>query len=566
MQTFSGRRTNHSIQQAFPCGNVPEGGNLIRIQTSEATLSDSARASFDDLPIELVVCVFGHVPMSDRLAIALVCKNWKQAMFKSPELWRVISYTSGDFQSPNALGQLLQLSESSPLDLDVNISGDDCTMVCDNVRRALHRCVRLRMHLKSSFIAEDGEIDITRTLTSVPAPMLRTFILVDIDGNFNPERSSDIQLFSSVAPMLREIKMQGDIEDFLSSSEVIRPVRFVRYRHLWNFSWDTIPLLFRVLPNVEELTFQVKYWEVEDFISSPWSELYPPTSLRTLKVLADDDAAHARSIVQRLHRVPLQALVARYGRRATSKNDGMILNELCAVPIPLASARVAFVARTFLFEFSTKTHGKPMNIQLFDEDVELHRPVDPGTIVGRLAEPTQMNSRVMLEVGRSANLDSSLFIHVVRLYLTETSVTWVGSQLPPLPALQHMTVYTTKQRSYASHIIVSAFDSYPPMSKETIFPITCPLLQTLRIGVRALDDEPAINIRFTPEMVGVFMSTYLLYGYSTRKLVRLEFFGVELVVLDAMGLKNLLDLADTVEWDQRHLASKFDTSFHPTWV
>ncbi|KAH7101196.1 hypothetical protein BKA62DRAFT_189646 [Auriculariales sp. MPI-PUGE-AT-0066] len=509
----------------------------------------------DSLPTELLMRIFRNVPIPNRLNVALVCSAWNQVMFSFPEIWRDVSYYPIQCRSDSALGQLLELSGHGPLNLDVAINDRGCASICESIRRALHRCVHLRIELWSNGTTRGVlQREITQALTSGHAPLLRSFILVDSDSSFNPECSPDANIFSSIAPRLREVNFTGDIWKFEGSFGVLRDVRTARFVcHDWPCSWKLIRKLLAALPKVENLELTLTSWDQEMLDAGPQGDLDIPPSLRSFSIFTRQ-TAHAHSIVKRLRHASIPFLITRPTSRLPAKYEGDILNDLCAVPVPRSAlleptaSASKFVPRSFLH--STTTPGLLSNIVLFDKDVFLSRRVIRGQSPEDLAKLQDANARLLLDIGPSTPISDVLFTHITRLYITETAFTTAGRPPPQLPALQHLTIYTVKTRSYKRWDVYSAFDSSPPKPHEVVYRPLWPDLRTVCISVRHRElsqEAVTLPIRLTPEMICVFLSTYILHGEPLRSLELLELRGLELLVIDPMGLQRLLSMTETMQ-------------------
>ncbi|KAH7102650.1 hypothetical protein BKA62DRAFT_699341 [Auriculariales sp. MPI-PUGE-AT-0066] len=570
MESQPSARTSEPAKNAFSLSSHTGADHTV-------VMERTAQTSISRLPVELLEYIFLSLPTKCRPMLSVVCRGWRDVLLSSPGVWSNVEYHPDEFTDPGALERMLARSGHGPLDLDVTIDPQLWKLTCSCILAQIARCVRLRVVVERT-VPLEAATAVTHTLCT-PAPLLRSFVLIDEGELFNVDRDPDICLFADTAPMLRQVKIEAAIDSLQWSSNALHQVQSALLYQPSDFRWEHITTLLLLLPSVEDLEVQLDDWDeddAEECFSNAQKPLPVPDSLKMFTVVANENALHAGWIIRQMQHAKISIVIARYGPQATKKDDGTVLADICAIRPSsaghsAADMQLSFIARTLSFEFATVTHGWPLNFHLFDKPLELHRIVQQGapSLFTRLPKLTTCGAhvRAVQDVGRTVIVEPTIFAQVAWLYITETAVTTVTSALPSLPSLVHITIYTMKARLYASATGCSAFilaSRAPTPAPEAAFPIICPALRSVRIAVRSLGGAQTSPMRtlLTPDMVTAYLTTYLRYGAPARLLDELAFWGVGMLVPVPMDLHEMLLLAKDVSWDPRQLALKFHSVNH----
>jgi len=528
------------------------------------------------LPIELLATVFSFVPMQDRSQVALVCRSWQAILQDSPEIWDNVVFEVEDDTMKESLSTILNRSAKCPLHLSTEISEDVYEDVCDSLKRNMHRFLTLRVRIIHGISIEAADA-VTEALCSSAAPLLRKFWIFDEADAFNRSLSLSTKLFADEAPNLRIFKGHCDINTFLGSSEVFANVKQVVFSPISTFKEENISTLTSLFPFIEELTIELDQWD-ESEASDHKSEgdrastkvvVDLPQNLLSLVIIANDNTSNVPRFLRCLRWNSIRSIWVSYNEDAVSDEDGPVVGSLCHLTSGNNSGPrlPEFVSRSMTFESSTFTE-RSINLYFYDHGEDLDIALDHLSMTPDLI---RLRQRALLDVGQNAILPPSVFQFIQRLYMTEMAFdpTIVGAQIPEMPMLTHLTIYSLRPESHTNERMCSMFiatssnslnrnadgDDLPPRT------LSCPLLQTLRIAARAERwNESPVPTVLTPELVVAFICQYL--RYEAAQLVCITFNGVDLAVTDTLEFDTMLQLAEQVQWDSRCIAHRYRSHDH----
>ena len=518
------------------------------------------------LPAELLAEVFGFVPIRTRTDLGLVCKLWKDVLFGQPAIWDNIVFMPEEWTSGVQLSKILRFSAQSPLHLAIHFDPETYADSSLALASNLHRCITLWLRVGDD-LPGDAAQALTKALCT-RAPMLRKFIFLDSE---TPWRDSDLEMARSPllggpdgAPLLRLVKMHCDAHSIRWTWDAFKDVKEVMFSSVFWFQRRDVARLFELFPKVEQLGIQVHDWATSEAdssdagldVTSSCDAVTLPRQLKALVVISNALTADVQRLLRSMRWSRIPSVWISYNEGAISDEDGPLLQVFCD-----QRTDVPFIVRSMSLESSTFSDHS-LNLYLYDRDLPLHQPVEEPSAKQMIDDdlPTGVTERAVLDIGHNCYLDPSIFASVQRLDLTEMAFDpeVVGSPMPMMPALVHLTIFTLKATSHTKGHMYSAFVATAPRGHTTRGSpriLLCPILETVRIAGRVRESADTPVTRLAPESVIALIETHL--QYDAGKLQLLEFLGVELVVIDPFALHLLESLSLETTFDPRHVAYQF---------
>jgi len=531
------------------------------------------------LPAEILAGIFAWVPLRQRRPLALVCTRWQQVLSSSPEIWSDVQFDARKFRDRAALEAILALSKNRPLSLDLRIGSRCLAELCSALEENLHRCVKLVLNL-SVTNTSNGRAIANRVAIALarPAPLLRSFSLLDSDGWFNSEEDSAIQLFQGEAPALHFLKLHCNLDAVQWSAAAFVNVTHLRFCPSRGLEEDDLAVIARLFPTVEELVIEVEHWNETAHRPPSSPRIRFPNTLRKLDFVPASTDAEPHRFLAAVDCTGVPSVSVAYRRAAFAPDQGPILRTICGLDATDEDTP-GFTARVISLGSTTQSvQPEPpyaifsMNLFLFDTEHDIYDLVRACATGPTSHPPTPGASvppmRAVTGLGIGAILDSSVFTNCTRLLLSELAfdAEVFEQNLPPMLSVTHLTIYTMRPIAHGRAANCTAFVlcDVPPdcvetnntnavaeadSSSRTPRVLTCPALRTLRFAGRV--PVPAYPTTTTPELICSFVERFLRYG--DRRLDELTFAGVSFVVPEPVQLERMLALAERSDWDERHL-------------
>ena len=511
----------------------------------------NSKAAVSKLPVELLAEAFGFVPLKQRMPLCLVCRHWRTILLASPEVWDNIVFDPDHYASENALEAILRRSAESPLHLSLIIDSRTCQTSSRLLATNIHRCRSLYVTARGGGMPNTATNQITMALCT-PAPILRRFCLFDPTGLFNSHRNPDFKLFDDKAPMLFLVKIHCEITTLTWSSGALRDVQRAMFCPITPFENRDTQILMRLFAGVKDLAVEILDWETSSEEETAISSVDLPGSLRSLLVIASRLDSQPERFLRTLRRASyVPSVWISYNEKAIA-DDGTILNVLAPAQTGYPSDQPRFIPRAMSFATSPFSE-KALNIYMYDRDEDLHQLVQPAQRLPKSQLGDPGTERVLLDVGRSAQFAPSAFSNVCRLYLTEMAfdADVVGCPVPPMPSLVHLTINPLKAHLHSERRMFGAFIAASIGCGDPQRSLACPGLKTLRIAVQVLDTAEEPRTRLTADMIVAFVRAHLRYDDAV--LERLFITGVETVVTNPAAFQELLNIAEEITFDLRHV-------------
>ncbi|EJD49344.1 hypothetical protein AURDEDRAFT_150568 [Auricularia subglabra TFB-10046 SS5] len=425
---------------ASALGKDPDTGKLFRAGTravaqnvldqvhrtlSQISHEHNRTVPILQLPPELLICVFDFLPMADALNACYVCRAWNEViMHGAPSLWSTV------YSTPRRQGALTaQLRRSGSADLRLNL-------------------VLKRHNWKETDqkLRHNGRAEFARALAR-PAPLLRTFRLLDAADNYNSECEDPLPLFANDAPALRFVKMHVDFKALART--VLPAVTSLLVANTSIMCMGDVGKVSASFPGVESLALEVDEWD-DDYESEGLVRV--PESVKDLVIISNASAVDPGLLLRHLDHTSIPHICVSYNR---------------AVPADGASAtfrELAGFSRVSCMRINTSALSlseNELNIDMWPSD-DRSRP-----------------QRTILDFPIGARPSGAFFAHLTRLLVGEL-VLAVGDPFPPAAALRELTVQMLAPEYQAQDGCNSVF--LLPRDRQRV--LACPALRKLTFGAR----------------------------------------------------------------------------------
>jgi len=552
------------------------GGILLKL------LRKPSGQPFSLLAVEIIAEIIGWLPVQDRVIASCICKDWHAAAYSTPYIWTEITYSPYLFSTPVALTKMLQYSAQCPIFLEVTIDDSNYHTVCLALLASIHRITRLDLNVYH--LGRDGQIELTRAL-SEPAPHLRMFWLEDPFDVLSGLGQDGLELFSNVAPCLRDVILRCNIAIIEPDHHtVFQLARRIMIHQLNEWSNSIVAHAIKLFPNMRQLIVRVDNWREGD---TPDRLIELPDSLEAFEVIATDTfltPGHINDVV-RWRQVP--RVITEFS--TDQATEDAIHNFFRATGhTTVQDARVMdglSVAPTLYIDWAINAPTQAVSsvsVRMLELEAEELSALIPRT------HPSNVQSSLVRERGLlvvSTPLPASLGEAITSLVLNELAFDpeMFPHGLPPFPMLEHLTIWTVPATFHAegygnSPFVVSTLYSQLPEPSANLYRyqagleledepgqtprLSCPALQ--RLTIVAGHGEWSLNgarLRLSPDQVCKFIATHLVY--DTVQLKKLTFIGTELVLAKPEDFSEMCALSETLECDERYFV--WAANIHFRW-
>lgn len=259
------------------------------------------RAKNDEVPInilppELLALVLKHVDASalDAVLLTHVCQHWRTIALSQPQLWTHI-YLHGRHCIPDTLSTFLQRTGALPVHIELGV---DSGSALHNDAAALGRVVSDHLpRLESLSITGDSTwIGLMQSALVLPAPVLRTLELCDIDANTVGILQADV--FSRKTPMLEKLVLENVVPVAWTNFLFTHLRELTLAGNCLSPSTFDIATCLRSTPELRhlELSCRIRPFPPHSGHELPWAA----HNLRTLELSAQEDDSVITTVLEHL--------------------------------------------------------------------------------------------------------------------------------------------------------------------------------------------------------------------------------------------------------------------------
>ncbi|KAH7096614.1 hypothetical protein BKA62DRAFT_719170 [Auriculariales sp. MPI-PUGE-AT-0066] len=510
------------------------------------------------LPREVLASVAHFIPTNERGPLALCSRLWRDTLLSSPYIWTDIFFNPDESQAGNcrthaAFQQLLQLSGACELHLTVELSNDETCNgdIFYEVRINLGRVKSLQVRIPPEYEPSMFEEEELELFLTTPAPRLESFELYDYGEFASLDFGKALHLFGDISPMLREFKGWSAISK-LTSEHALRLVRSASLTMPESVDHQCLATIIQLFPVVRYIGLEIATLVP----TTGWDGCTPielPSFICQLDIMYYDRSHEAIRLLSALSWGHVHSVtVDRYPSGMLDEAEVLeLLNILSgSLDVPKNHQSTAFVSQTAEigwfanFDRSTIEAG----VCVWFSDLPYLHVVRPARSLDQHRRPKQ--SRTRAATGINISLPSSPFAHIVRLYLYELVLDpeMVQHPLPQFNSVRDLYITISSTRLYKEEIGLSPFlEVYEPTLPQRI--IVCPALVTLTFGASRSEWINAVaSPCLEPETAARVIRRHIVY--QRNRLERLTFLGIHMVSVEPKGLHSLLELAETVDFDE----------------
>lgn len=458
------------------------------------------------LPPELLCTVVEPLPLNDRMAVTHVCRAWRDVLVHhSPSVWSSLVYES---MKEGSLTALLRRSASADLHLELHVRKNCWVEVVRCLEQHLARCTHLKLLIDQRLRTKAARA-LARALCC-PAPRLRTFKVYDHLDSFNHERDPELRLFAGQAARLRLAKMHMHMDAW--PHPALPDVEQLLYCHTGELRLSHVENLLPRVQSCRSIGIEIDEWNADDVVS-PSALLPLPATLEALLIISNKALVDPAPLLSAMDFAAVPHVHVEYNY-VSPKEPALNVLEILAGDTEMR-----------YMHLNSSTNEDSLNVDLWDSynTPRLHR------------------TATSLPFG--AHAVDALFANLTHLLLGELIVA-LADQIPPLPAVVHLTLQTLAPEYQKTDGHDSAF--MLPRTREQV--LRCPALRTFRVGARFRGGFTHI----APEMIREFVEWHL--NFDAPRLPRLVLRGLCILENVPEEASALLALADYFEIEAGYIA------------